>query len=196
MIERCFKTKSVMKTNRNQFIILIQPIEWCFIKSYLCLSKKIIYNLSQTKNGLQKSVLWFFWFHIKRSSGFNSVDEGHLYMSKGTDKFYLYQKSVHVVKKEAVWKHGIKTFASWNLDRSGGFNPDLGLIGTHFDGTNCTLIHTFYVLSSIVYFSLFKKRGFFFFSFYFSLFPVACLSCWEGKGVCFWMHGVGEPVCG
>ena len=170
-----------------------KPIEMTFI--YVC-QKKIIYNLSQTKNGLQKSVLWFFWFHVKRSSGFNSVEEGHLYMSKGTDKFYLYQKSVHVVKKEAVWKHGIKTFASWNLDRSGGFNPDLGLIGTHFDGTNCTLIHTFYVLSSIVYFSLFKKRGFFFCSFYFSLFPVACLSCWEGKGVCFWMHGVGEPVCG
>ena len=29
-----------------------------------------------------------------------------------------------------------------------------------------------------------------------SFFVVACLSCWEGKGVCFWMHGVGEPVCG
>ena len=25
-----------------------------------------------------------------------------------------------------------------------------------------------------------------------SFFVVACLSCWEGKGVCFWMHGVGE----
>ena len=73
----------------------------------------------------------------------------------------------------AVWKHGIKTFAYWNLDRSGGFNPDLGLIGTHFDGTNCTLIHTFYVLSSIVYFSLFKKRGFFFS--YFSLFSPSSL---------------------
>ena len=48
----------------------------------------------------------------------------------------------------AVWKHGIKTFSYWNIDRSGGFNPDLGLIGTHFDGTNCTLIHTFYRLSS------------------------------------------------
>ena len=29
-----------------------------------------------------------------------------------------------------------------------------------------------------------------------SFFVVACLSCWEGKRVCFWMHGVGEPVCG
>ena len=29
-----------------------------------------------------------------------------------------------------------------------------------------------------------------------SFFLVACLSCWEGKGVCFWMHVVGEPVCG
>ncbi len=26
-----------------------------------------------------------------------------------------------------------------------------------------------------------------------SVFVVACLSCWEGKGLCFWMHGVGEP---
>ena len=26
-----------------------------------------------------------------------------------------------------------------------------------------------------------------------SFFVVACLSCWEGKGLCFWMHGVEEP---
>jgi hypothetical protein len=32
-----------MISNRNQFIIWVKPIEWCFIKSYLCLSKKIKY---------------------------------------------------------------------------------------------------------------------------------------------------------
>ena len=61
----------------------------------------------------------------------------------------------------AVWKQGIKTFDYWNLDRSGGLNPDLRLIGTHFDGTNCTLIHTFYRLSS----TFLSSSTFFSFSF-------------------------------
>ena len=196
MIERCFKTKSVMKTNRNQFIILVQPIEWCFIKAiYVCQKKSFIIWVKQRTDNKSP---YFDSFDSTLSAQAALILWRRVICTcpKVQISFICTKKSVHVVKKEAVWKHGIKTFASWNLDRSGGFNPDLGLIGTHFDGTNCTLIHTFYVLSSIVYFSLFKKRGFFFFSFYFSLFPVACLSCWEGKGVCFWMHGVGEPVCG
>ncbi len=32
--------------------------------------------LDQTKNGLQESELWF---HLKRSSGFNVVEEGYLH---------------------------------------------------------------------------------------------------------------------